>query len=67
MEKATLTEKEFCEVVGISRVTAWQLRKAGKLPHARIGSRVLYTPAHIQRFITAHEQPTNEERERDAA
>ncbi len=67
MERATLTEKEFCEAVGISRVTAWQLRKAGKLKHIRIGSRVLYTPACIEKFLTAHEQPVSGERERDAA
>ncbi|MCA1626706.1 MAG: helix-turn-helix domain-containing protein [Acidobacteria bacterium] len=67
MEKATLTEKEFCETVGISRVTAWQLRKAGKLPHVRVRTRVFYMPRHVEQFLAAHERPMSGERERDAA
>ncbi len=63
----TMTEAEFCREANISRTFAWQLRSQGKLPHVRIGSKILYTQSHLQRFIAAHEQPTNEERERDAA
>lgn len=65
--QATMTEAEFCEKANISRTLAWQLRKQGKLPHARIGSKILYTPDHLAQFIAAHEQPTRGESERDAA
>jgi len=64
---ATMTEAEFCKVANISRTLAWQLRKQGKLPYARVGGKILYTPAHLQQFIAAHEHPTLEERERHAA
>ena len=62
-----MTEKEFCNSVGISRVTAWQLRKAGKLPHCRIGLRVLYTPAHVEQFLAAHERPIIASQDKQAA
>jgi len=56
MDKATLTEGEFCAAVGISRVTAWRLRRQGKLPHCKIGVKILYRPEHVARFLEAHEQ-----------
>jgi predicted DNA-binding transcriptional regulator AlpA len=49
--KATMTEQEFCERVGISRVTAWRMRNAGKLPHCRIGDKVVYLPRHVEEFL----------------
>lgn len=55
--KAVLTEEEFCQAVNISRVKAWALRKAGKLPHCKVGTRILYKPEHIQQFLDAHERP----------
>ncbi|MFN7946543.1 MAG: helix-turn-helix domain-containing protein [Blastocatellia bacterium] len=54
-----LTEQEFCNTVRISRVTAWRLRRAGKLPHARVGRRILFTPDHIERFLRSMEVNTN--------
>jgi predicted DNA-binding transcriptional regulator AlpA len=50
-EKATLSEQEFCERVGISRTTAWRQRNAGKLPHCRIGDKVVYLPRHVDEFL----------------
>ena len=55
--KSTLSEKEFCTAVGISRLTAYRLRRTGKLPHCRVGSRVLYLPRHIDEFLANHEKP----------
>lgn len=55
--KSVLTESEFCHAVNISRVKAWALRKAGKLPHCKVGTRILYKPEHIQQFLDAHERP----------
>ena len=50
-QRVTLTEKEFCERVGISRITAWRLRDAGKLPHCKVGNKILYLPRHIDEFL----------------
>lgn len=59
MEKATLTSREFREAVNISRTTEWQLRKQGRLPHCRVGSKILYLPAHVTQFLEAHERHLN--------
>lgn len=56
MTKATMTEDEFCAAVGISRVTAWRLRRQGKLPHCKVGVKILYRPEHVTQFLEAHEQ-----------
>jgi len=61
-QRATMTEKEFCERVGISRVTAYRLREAGKLPHIRIGRKVGYLPKHVDEFFEAHEVGIRESR-----
>jgi predicted DNA-binding transcriptional regulator AlpA len=50
-EKVTLSEEEFCKAVGISRTTAWRMRNAGKLPHCRIGDKVVYLPRHVDEFL----------------
>lgn len=60
--KATLTEREFCAQVGISRTTAWRLREAGKLAHCRIGNKVFYLHRHIDEFLSAHEHPAKQAR-----
>jgi len=52
--RLTFTEKEFCEKVGISRVTAWRLRNANKLPHCRIGTKIVYTSEQIKQFLELH-------------
>ena len=54
--KSTLTEQEFCKAVGISRVTAWRLRLAGKLPYCRVGNKVLYLPRHVDEFLAMCER-----------
>ena len=56
-EKATMSEQEFCIRVGISRTTAWRQRNAGKLPHCRIGDKVVYLPRHVDEFLTNCERP----------
>lgn len=54
--KATLTEREFCDRVGISRMTAYRLREAGKLSYCQVGDRVLYLPKHVDEFLTSVEK-----------
>lgn len=60
-KKATLTESEFCSLVGISRATALRQRTAGRLPHCRVGHRVLYLPKHVDEFLAACEQPQKDQ------
>lgn len=57
--RLTFTEKEFCKQVGISRVTAWRLRESGKLPHCRIGNKILYTSEQIKQFLETHSNPVS--------
>ncbi len=57
VNKVTLTEKEFCDQVGLSRITVWRLRKAGKLSYLQIGGAVKYTSRHVEEFLQAHERP----------
>jgi hypothetical protein len=52
VEKETMTEQEFCARVGICRMTAFRLREAGKLPHCKIGRRILYLPRHVTEFLS---------------
>jgi Helix-turn-helix domain len=49
--KATFSEQEFCSAVGISRVTAWRLRLAGKIAYCRVGNKVRYLPRHIDEYL----------------
>lgn len=55
-EKATLTEREFCDRVGISRMTAYRLREAGRLSYCQVGDRVLYLPKHVDEFLASVEK-----------
>jgi hypothetical protein len=62
VEKETMTEQEFCDRVGICRMTAFRLREAGKLPHCKIGRRILYLPRHVYEFLDTCERPGIESR-----
>ena len=62
--KATMSETEFCKAVGISRTTAWRQRTAGKLPHCRIGDKVVYLPRHVDEFLTNCERRVRREEPR---
>lgn len=55
-KRVTLTEKEFCPRVGISRVTAWRLRNAGKLSFCRIGGKIMYLERHVEEFLKNNER-----------
>jgi predicted DNA-binding transcriptional regulator AlpA len=51
-----LNEKEFCEQIGLSRISVWRLRKAGKISYLQIGGSVKYTMRHVEEFIRLHER-----------
>jgi hypothetical protein len=56
-EIQTVSEREFCKRVGISVPYAFELRKAGKLAHYRVGKRVLYRwPDHARELLEANER-----------
>jgi excisionase family DNA binding protein len=59
-----ITEEEFARAVGISRVTVWRLRRAGKLAHYKVGTRVLYSPRHIEEFLASCEKRPRQIRQR---
>ena len=61
--RATLTEKEFCSRVGISRMTAYRLREAGKLSYCQVGDKILYLPKHLEEFLISVEKRANVESE----
>lgn len=57
MSDSVFSEKEFCRRVGLSRVSVWRLRKAGKISYLQIGGSVKYTMRHVEEFLLAHERP----------
>jgi len=61
-----MTEAEFCKAAHISRTLAWQLRTQGRLPHARVNGKILYTSAHLQQFLAAHERPATDPQDKQA-
>jgi excisionase family DNA binding protein len=54
--RATMTEREFASAVGLSVTTLWSLRRAGKLPHFKVGRRILYSREHVTLFLASIEQ-----------
>jgi len=60
----TISEVEFCRLVGISRTAAWQFREANKLKFYRVGVRIRYAyPEHVLEFLAQFEgRPQKKER-----
>ncbi len=42
-----ITTNDFSQLFGVSKVTQWKLRKAGKLPFRMIGKSILYSLSEI--------------------
>lgn len=63
VNKLTFSEKEFCEQVGLSRISVWRLRKAGKISYLQIGGSVKYTTRHVEEFIRSHERQASKKAE----
>lgn len=55
-KRQTMTEAEFCRRVGISRTTAWLMRKQGRLPYYRLGAKVMYGQEHVEEFLRSIER-----------
>jgi len=52
----TFSEDEFCKRVGISKTTAREYRRKGKLKFTQIGRRVLYTQDQVAEFLQSNEK-----------
>lgn len=55
-----LSERQTARELGISRITLFRLRRAGRIASYKIGSRVVYSRAQIQRFLAECEQPASQ-------
>lgn len=53
-----ITNKEFCRMVGVSRVTAWRYRRDGLLPYVKLGKEIRHTRAQVESFIAARSRIT---------
>jgi len=53
IDSIVLTEKEAAAALKLSVKTLFNLRRAGALPYVRIGSRICYTRADLERFVTS--------------
>ncbi len=59
--RQTYTENQFAQLVGLSLSTVRKLRADGRVPHARIGKRILYTQSDVEAFLAAHRQAPMQE------
>lgn len=52
MEKnQIMTANEVCDLLGISPITLWRERKAGRISFRRIASRVVFTSEDIAEYL----------------
>jgi excisionase family DNA binding protein len=51
-----LSEQEAAKRCGVSRITLLRARKARKICFYRIGTRVLFSQAHIEDFLSSVEE-----------
>ncbi len=56
-KRFTLSEQEFATAVGLSLSRVKALRLQGRVPHSRVGKRVLYTCDNISQFLELHHKP----------
>ncbi|MDQ3011944.1 MAG: helix-turn-helix domain-containing protein [Acidobacteriota bacterium] len=51
-----MSEEEVIERLGISRITAWRLRRDGKLSYYRVGRSIRYSEQHVADFLASCEK-----------
>lgn len=51
-----LSEPEAPSALGISKITLQRKRKAEEISFYRVGGRVLYSPSHLEEYISKCEQ-----------
>ena len=52
VERLTATVTEAAKMIGVSERTIHQLTKEGKLPHKRVGRRLLFPIESVRRFVS---------------
>lgn len=57
-----ITNREFCQMFAVSRVTAWRYRRDGILPYVKLGKEIRHTREQVESFIVARSRiaPTQE-------
>jgi hypothetical protein len=56
----TINEDDAAKLIGVSKITLQRARKRGDISCYRIGARVLYSPAHIQDYLSRVEKVAEE-------
>ena len=51
-----LSEPEASSALGISKITLQRKRKDGAISFYRVGGRVLYSPSHLEEYLSKCEQ-----------
>ena len=51
-----LSEPEASSALGISRITLQRKRKDGDISFYRVGGRILYSPSHLDEYLSKCEQ-----------
>lgn len=51
-----LSEPEASSVLGISKITLQRKRKDGAISFYRVGGRILYSPSHLDEYLSKCEQ-----------
>lgn len=61
METKLISIKELAKKAGVSVSTINRIKRAGKLPHHKIGSRVVLTPEDVTEFFESCKVDLKEE------
>jgi len=59
-ERKLIGVKELAALAGVSVSTINRVKRAGNLPHHKIGARVVLTPEDVKKFLASCEVPTKE-------
>ena len=51
-----LSLKDAARALAVSDRSLWEWTKAGKVPHVRLGRRVLYSPDDLRRWVEGQRQ-----------
>jgi len=51
-----LSEPEASSVLGISKITLQRKRKDGSISFYQVGGRILYSPSHLEEYLSKCEQ-----------
>ena len=46
-----MTQNEVCEILGISPITLWRERKAGRISFRRIASKIVFTSQDVNEYL----------------